>query len=177
MVIRKLLILTVIALLVAPATAIAANPGKGQNASASEAGQGQSLSNPARVCTNLRISLTASIFGQQYGTFGKCVSQNTKAQLQTTSSAEEACRAEQSDPNFSASHDGKTFDAYYGKNENDHNAFGKCVSSKAKAKWDARIAAVKNAAKACWNERKGDVAAFKSHWKTFGACVSAKAKV
>ncbi len=56
--------------------------------------------------------------------------------------AAKECKAEQADPNFAASHDGKTFDEFYGTNGNPKketsgtgkNAFGKCVSSKAKAK-------------------------------------------
>jgi hypothetical protein len=45
--------------------------------------------------------------------------------------AAKACDAERSDPNFAASHDGKTFEQLYGTNKNGKNAFGKCVSSKA----------------------------------------------
>ncbi len=56
--------------------------------------------------------------------------------------AAKECKAEQADPDFAASHDGKTFDEFYGTNGNPKketpgalkNAFGKCVSSKAKAK-------------------------------------------
>lgn len=47
--------------------------------------------------------------------------------------AAKACKAERSDPNFAATHDGKTFDEFYGTNRNLKNAYGKCVSSKAKA--------------------------------------------
>jgi hypothetical protein len=174
-VIRKLLILTALALMVAPATAIA-DPGKGQSAAAAEAPSGQSLPNPARVCINLRTSLTEAVFNTNYGTFGKCVSQNTRTQTQTTASAESSCRTERADANFATSHDGKSFAAYYGKNDNDANALGKCISQKAKAKWNVQIQLTLNAAKTCWNERKDDVVAFKSLWKTFGACVSAATK-
>ena len=47
--------------------------------------------------------------------------------------AAQQCKAEQADPNFAASHGGKTFDEFYGTNPNMKNSFGKCVSSKAKA--------------------------------------------
>jgi hypothetical protein len=83
-------------------------------------------------------------FDQFYGTnindrnsFGKCVSskvQATEAQEQENlQNAAQQCRAERSDPNFAASHDGKSFTDFYGTNHNKRNAFGKCVSGKAKA--------------------------------------------
>jgi hypothetical protein len=45
--------------------------------------------------------------------------------------AAKACAAERSDPGFAASHDGETFEQFYGTNKNGKNAFGKCVSGKA----------------------------------------------
>ena len=89
-------------------------------------------------------------FAEFYGTgkngknaHGKCVSQKAKAnkaeadkqEKQDVNSAKE-CRTEQKqDPEeFKAAHDGKTFTEFYGTNKNGKNAFGKCVSSKSKAK-------------------------------------------
>ena len=89
-------------------------------------------------------------FRAKYGTgkkganaHGKCVSQKAKAnkaeadkqEKQDVNSAEE-CRAEQKQnpDEFKAAHGGKTFTEFYGTNENGKNAFGKCVSSKSKAK-------------------------------------------
>ncbi len=43
------------------------------------------------------------------------------------------CRAEREDPNFAAAHGGESFEEFYGTNRNRRNAFGKCVSGKAKA--------------------------------------------
>lgn len=43
------------------------------------------------------------------------------------------CKAERSDPTFADTHGGMTFDQHYGTNKNLKNAFGKCVSGKAKA--------------------------------------------
>ncbi len=75
-----------------------------------------------------------------------CVSSKAKGELAEESeekvNAAKACKAEQADPDFAASHDGKTFDEFYGTNGNPKketpgtgkNAFGKCVSTKAKAK-------------------------------------------
>jgi hypothetical protein len=83
-------------------------------------------------------------FDQFYGTngndrnaFGKCVSakvQSTQAQQeQNLQNAAQQCRAERSDPAFAAGHGGKSFTDFYGTNHNKKNAFGKCVSQKAKA--------------------------------------------
>ncbi len=83
-------------------------------------------------------------FDDFYGTnvnhrnaFGKCVSgkvQSTEAQQQENlQNAAQQCRAERGDASFAASHDGKSFTDFYGKNHNKKNAFGKCVSQKAKA--------------------------------------------
>jgi hypothetical protein len=88
-------------------------------------------------------------FAEFYGTgngknaYGKCVSQKAKAnkteadkqEKEDVNSAEE-CRAEQKQnpDEFKAAHGGKTFTEFYGTNENGKNAFGKCVSSKSKAK-------------------------------------------
>jgi hypothetical protein len=87
-------------------------------------------------------------FAEQYGTgkngknaYGKCVSQKAhenKAEAAQENkdelSAAKQCKAEkaQSDEEFGAAHGGKTFAQQYGTNKNGKNAFGKCVSSKAK---------------------------------------------
>ena len=75
------------------------------------------------------------------------------------------------------------FKALYGTNANKSNAFGKCVSGKAKAAESADVKATDNAAKACWSERQADAAAFKAKYGTgpnksnaFGKCVSGKVK-
>jgi hypothetical protein len=89
-------------------------------------------------------------FAQQYGTnkngknaYGKCVSQHAQEEEAAADqenkdelSAAKECKAEkaQSDEEFGAAHGGKTFAQQYGTNANGKNAFGKCVSSKAKEK-------------------------------------------
>jgi hypothetical protein len=89
-------------------------------------------------------------FKAKYGTgqkgsnaHGKCVSQKAKQnkaeadkqEKQDVNSAKE-CRTEQKQnaDEFKAAHGGKTFAEFYGTNEGNKNAFGKCVSSKSKAK-------------------------------------------
>jgi hypothetical protein len=154
---------------------------------ASIAGSGSSSAE--RTCHALRAGMGAQAFKDLYGTnhnksnaFGKCVSKIAKAQAHNQANAKSECRAEQSDPNFAAGHDGKTFDQFYGTG-NGHNAYGKCVSAKAKAKNAADQKATISAAKTCKAERKADPAAFKAKWGTnhnksnaFGKCVSKTAK-
>jgi hypothetical protein len=83
-------------------------------------------------------------FDQFYGanandknSFGKCVSAKAKAQAAAIQAqivnAAKACRAERSDPGFAAGHGGTSFADFYGTNHNKKNAFGKCVSGKARA--------------------------------------------
>jgi len=142
-------------------------------------------------CRTERTGMGADAFKQAYGTnknksnaFGKCVSKRTAktedAQAEAHTNAAKDCRTEQAG-------DAAAFTAKYGTNKNGTNAYGKCVSSKAKAQTNETVAAeVKadvNAAKACKAERKDDPAAFKAKYGTnknksnaFGKCVSATAK-
>jgi hypothetical protein len=108
------------------------------------------VNNAAQQCKaeaadpNFAASHGGMTFDQFYGTnandknsFGKCVSTKAKAavdqQDQNTLNAAQMCRAERGDPNFATSHGGKSFTDFYGTNKNKKNAFGKCVSQKAKA--------------------------------------------
>ena len=85
--------------------------------------------------------------------YGKCVSQHAKENRQEQAAEDRAednnqvnaakeCRAEKNDANFATtvSNDGNpendTFATYYGTNANHKNAFGKCVSKKAREKND-----------------------------------------
>jgi hypothetical protein len=105
--------------------------------------------NASRQC-KAEAAADPAAFKTTYGTgkngknaHGKCVSQKAKAnkaeadkqEKQDVNSAQE-CRAEQKQnpDEFKAAHGGKTFAEFYGTNENGKNAFGKCVSSKSKAK-------------------------------------------
>lgn len=77
----------------------------------------------------------------------------------------------------------EAFGLLYGTNKTRSNAFGKCVSKRAKATESAEKAARTNAAKECDAERTADPAAFKTKYGTgknganaYGKCVSTKAK-
>ena len=133
-----------------------------------------------------------ALFRQSYGTaqsnrknaFGRCVSQWSREERQNRISAREACSAEQADANFAASHDGKTFAEYYGTGPNHRNAFGRCVSSKAKAASDEARQNTVNAAKSCKAERAQlGAGPFREKYgrnandrNAFGKCVSQLAK-
>jgi hypothetical protein len=93
---------------------------------------------------NFAAGHSGMTFDQFYGTnhngknsFGKCVSTKAQAmqaqQEENLQNAAQQCRAERSDEDFAASHGGKSFTDFYGSNKNRKNAFGKCVSQKAKA--------------------------------------------
>jgi hypothetical protein len=108
------------------------------------------LDNAAQQCKaeqadpNFAAAHGGATFDQFYGTnpndknaFGKCVSGKAQAaeaaQQTAVQNAAQACRAERADPGFATAHGGKSFSDFYGTNKNHRNAFGKCVSGKAKA--------------------------------------------
>jgi hypothetical protein len=153
---------------------------------------------PAQQCRTERAAMGVTVFKATYGTnrnrsnaFGKCVSKRAKAakaaDKQGSANAPQKCRAEQSDPNFPATHGGKTFTQFYGTNANGKNAFGKCVSKKAREEslttQQKQVDADINAARACRAERKSiGTDAFDKKYATnrnrsnaFGKCVSKKA--
>jgi hypothetical protein len=153
---------------------------------------GQDRENGARACRALRAEMGVDVFRQSYGTaqsnrrnaFGRCVSQWAHTEHQNRVSARAACSAEKADANFAANHDGKSFDEYYGTGSNHRNAFGRCVSSKAKSASDHAQSNTMNAAKQCKQERHDLGAAdFRSKYgknasdrNAFGKCVSQLAK-
>src|SRR3990170_2598786 len=147
-----------------------------------------SVSSPAQRCDTQRTTMGTALFNQTYGTnpnksnaFGNCVSKLARADEQNQANASQACRAEQNDASFAANHSGKTFVQFYGTNKNGKNAFGNCVSQKAKAAAQVQQQATINAARACRAERKANPATFKNTYGTnadksnaFGKCVSQK---
>jgi len=103
--------------------------------------ENQNVKNAAKDCRTEQSTMTAEAFATKYhanangkNAFGKCVSTNAKAaskdDVQTTIGSAKACKAERKDANFAAAHNGQTFAQFYGKGS--ANAFGKCVSAKAK---------------------------------------------
>jgi hypothetical protein len=96
-----------------------------------------------------------------------------------TNAAKE-CKAERGDTDAAR----EAFAAKYGTNKNGKNAFGKCVSARAKDEQAERKAAKRRGSKDCREERKEmGVEAFRENYGTnrngrnaFGKCVSKHAK-
>jgi hypothetical protein len=143
--------------------------------------------NGARSCQALKTTLGAATFASTYGTnadksnaFGKCVSKWTQTEHQNRHAAAAACKAEQADANFAASHGGKSFDQFYGSGKKGANAMSRCLQAKRAAESAADKQAVVNAARTCKAERKSmGVDPFKAKYGTnadksnaFGKCVS-----
>jgi hypothetical protein len=170
---RKLVITLALALFVAPAVALAADPASGSD-----------KQNPSEFCQAERTRLGEALFKTTYGgeanAFGKCVSQRAQASEENKQSAAKQCKAERNDPNFAASHDGKTFEQAYADGEKAKKAFGKCVTSKATAAAEEELKDHVNAAKECKKALASDPAGFKATYgpkaNAFGKCVSAKAR-
>lgn len=161
-------------------------------------------SNAAKQCKTMRAGMTRAQFAStitalakstkvtERNAFGKCVSffakQDAEQEKTAKSSANAECKAQQAktDEEFAAQHsdDGNdannTFATFYGTGKG-KNAFGKCVSSKAKqnkSEADAedreKAKTVSNAAKEC--KKPGATAEFGTGKNAFGKCVSAKSK-
>jgi len=161
--------------------------------------------NAAQECRFERGSTPATqlAFRVRWGTntnhrnaFGKCVSATAREEAEerhnASANAAKECQAEQamSDEDFAAvtEHGGKTFEQFYGTNADLSNAFGKCVSTKAKANKSEMdeedhedAEQVKQAAKTCMAERRDDLTEFRNTYGTnwnkhnaFGKCVSKK---
>jgi hypothetical protein len=179
---RLLIIAGAIAVLTAPAAA-AAKP------SGADRREAQKECRAERGTTDA----TREAFQAKYRNFGDCVSRNAREakaeRKQARANAARECREERGDTDESR----EAFRAKYGTNENGRNAFGKCVSQKAKAKraeQDAEDAEEaeerKNAAEECDGERgetQESRKAFEEKYGTnankrnaFGKCVSQKAQ-
>jgi Tfp pilus assembly protein PilE len=160
--------------------------------------------NAARECRALQNAMGTENFRNTYGTnrndrnaFGKCVSSRARDEAQegqqARRNAAQQCRAERDDPNFAQSHNGQSFAEFYGTNGNDRNAFGRCVSMRARQneqEADAEDRDRVNAARACRAEQRDpnfpqghDGKSFAEFYGTnrgnrnaFGKCVSRKAQ-
>jgi hypothetical protein len=105
--------------------------------------------NASVACNALKAKMGAPAFAQAYPTFGRCVSSLAPLEQQNINSAQAACAAEQNDPTFAVSHSGRTFDQFYGVGKTGKNAFGNCVSTKAKASSQAEQQGRVNPSRTC----------------------------
>jgi hypothetical protein len=140
-------------------------------------------------CKTLRgnTAATREAFRTMHRSFAACVRktavEEAKEEQTAHTNAAKECKAERQA-------DAQAFADKYGTTANKRNAFGKCVSTKAKAKEAAadeqdqqEATAFKNAAKECDAERDADAEAFANKYGTnankrnaFGKCVSSKAR-
>jgi hypothetical protein len=179
--------------LAVPAVASADKPTKTDVRNAAQECRFERGSTPA---TQLAFRLNWGENANHRNAFGKCVATRAGEESQERedahANAAKECEAEQamSDQDFAAvpEHAGKTFEQFYGTNENLSNAFGKCVSTKAKANKEEMdeadhedAADIKQAAKECMAERRQDLTDFRNTYGTnrnkrnaFGKCVSQK---
>ena len=150
-----------------------------------DAAIGASPTSARSDCAKLRAAMGATAFSQAYATFGACVSRYAPIEQQVTTSAKVTCTAQQADPDFAATHGGKTFDQFYGKGKKDRNAFANCVSIVAKANRQAEQQGRLNPAQTCRALRTQlGVSLFdlsygknKNDRNAFGKCVSATARL
>jgi hypothetical protein len=135
----------------------------------------------AQTCRSIRSSDGQKLFRQTYHSFAGCLSNQQSQAPQDISNAAKTCKSQRSDPNFAATHDGKSFNQFYGANGGNGkgagaNAFGKCVSAIAKqnAKDDVQDSVA--GAKTCKALKQSDLSTFQATYGTgrnaFGKCVS-----
>jgi hypothetical protein len=145
----------------------------------------QNVSSAQTSCTALQANTNfanehgGKTFDQFYGTgksgknaFGNCVSGLAKASSQAEQQGRQnpsrSCRAQRTANSVA-------FAQNYGKNANDRNAFGKCVSQVASKQAQNEL----NAAGSCKADQTSNAATFASTYGTnenaFGKCVSTKA--
>jgi hypothetical protein len=176
-----------------PAAASAGQPTQTDQKNAAQECRFERGSTPA---TQLAFRLHWGTTENHRNAFGKCVSATAREEAEERhdahANAAKECQAEQamSDEDFKAvpEHGGKTFEQFYGTNENLSNAFGKCVSTKAKANKEEMdeedhedAEQIKQAAKTCMTERRANLTLFRNTYGTnwnkrnaFGKCVSKK---
>lgn len=169
---RKLIICVAVAFALAPVAALA-TPSPTQAAS--------------KDCAALRAKIGSAAFSQAFGgganAFGVCVSKLSRFEQADLSSANTLCRAEQADPSFASTHGGKTFAQFYGSGAKHKNAFGNCVSLKARSSSAAGQAGM-NPARACvalrtrmtTNLFKQSFGTNANHSNAFGKCVAIVAR-
>jgi hypothetical protein len=168
---RKIALLAVLVLVAVPAALAEDSPSPSDQAST--------------LCKQQRTQMGATAFKLLYGNasnaYGRCVSKLAGTVQADKTNAAKQCAAERADATFADSHDGKTFAQFYGTGKNGSNAYGKCVSSKAKAAEDEQQADTISAAKTCKAERTSMGAdaftkKYGGHSNAFGKCVSKTAK-
>src|SRR4051812_582481 len=168
---QKIALLVVLALAAVPAPFATDRP--------SPSSQASTLCKQQRAA--VRTTAFRSLYGGNANAYGRCVAKVAGTVQGDSANAAKQCAAERADTAFSTSHDGKTFDRFYGSRQHGNDAVGKCVSTKAKALADEQQKSTISAAKSCKAER-GQMGAtaftkkYGGHSNAFGKCVSALTK-
>jgi len=164
---RKLFLAGALALAIAPVA----------SAAVAQAPSAEDLAK--KSCKAQKAELGTKVFKQTYN--AKSVAKAVKAcagvaedtAAEELKNAAQECRAERDA-------DADAFAETYGVNENGKNAYGKCVSSKAKEAVEEETDDVVTAAGTCKTMKADDTAAFEDAYGTrknaFGKCVSAQAE-
>jgi opacity protein-like surface antigen len=127
------------------------------------------------ACKQERKDVGKAQFKLTYKSVGiaACVKQRTATADLALDNAAKECKAERDA-------DAGVFRTTYGTNVNGRNAYGKCVSSKAKAQTGEQTADRVSASDTCKSALKADQAAFATEFgsgkNAFGKCVKAGAK-
>lgn len=93
----------------------------------------------AKSCAKEKKALGKEAFGELYGkpAMPNCIGVVRKDANGEAKNAAKECKAERQDPTtIPGNTENETFEEFYGTNKNGKNAFGKCVSGKAKAQND-----------------------------------------
>jgi len=161
---KTILATLVVAVAVAPVAAFAAAPSTDATRSAQA------------DCTALKAKLGLTSFSQAFSSFGACVSSYASVEQANITSAQATCTAQQTDTNFASTHNGQSFDQFYGNGKKGNNAFDNCVSTVAQASSKAEQQNRLNPSRTCNSTRTQMTAAvFTKTYATFGKCVSVTA--
>jgi hypothetical protein len=168
--VRKMALLIVLAFAVVPAALAEDSPTPSQQAST--------------LCKQQRTAVGPNAFTLLYGggknAYGRCVSKLASTVSHDVANAAKQCAAERANANFATEH-GQTFAQFYGTGPHGNNAYGRCVSSKAKTLVQEQQEATVSAAKTCKAERTSlGATQFNAKYgnkaNAFGKCVSKTAK-
>jgi hypothetical protein len=131
------------------------------------------------ACKSEKAQMAVNTFKATYaagsvsGATKTCVAKRDGGAATDLRNAAKECKAERAA-------DAAAFTKKYGTNKNGKNAYGKCVSGKAREKTEQETEARVNGAKTCKKLKAEDKAAFEADYVTkknaFGKCVSKTAK-
>jgi len=174
---KRFLIAVAVLALAAPAAHAVPPAGKGKPDTSSSS---SSTPSTAALCKAQRNSMGMTAFRALYAPTGTpkaamdaCLAKVSTQVTETFKNAAKECKAERAK-------DADAFAAKWGTNANKKNAFGKCVSSKAKKETEQQQEETVGAAAACKKEKADDAQAFAGKYgskkNAFGKCVSSKSK-